>query len=205
MSAVELLRNHLDQLNTAKRQELFEDIFSSTQHMAGLMEQVLVLGRVEAGKLAFRPTSLNLFALCEKLVDESLSATNRRCPIQLTFDDTSAVTSTDESLLRHILTNLLSNAVKYSPPGAPVELTGRHEGPNTVLTIRDHGIGIPEADLPKLFEAFHRAPNVGDIQGTGLGLVIVKRCVDLHGGTIEVTSNVGEGTSFIVRLPVATS
>ncbi len=201
MSAVELLRNHLDQLDHAKRQELFDDIFGSTQHMAGLMEQVLLLGRVEAGKLAYRPAPVDLPALCEKLVDESLSATNRRCPIQMNLDRAFPGASADESLLRHILTNLLSNAVKYSPAGVPVELGLRREGGRAVLTVRDRGIGIPEGDLPKLFQAFHRAANVGDIQGTGLGLVIVKRCVDLHGGTIEVQSQPGAGTTFTVRLP----
>lgn len=203
MSAVELLRNHLDQLDAAKRAELLEDIFGSTRQMAGLMEQVLLLGRVEAGKLAFRPTPLDLVALCEKLVDESLSATNRRCPIQFHAQSVDGLAQADESLLRHIFSNLLSNAAKYSPAGRPVEFTLRREGRNAVFTIRDRGIGIPEAELPKLFQAFHRATNVGDIQGTGLGLVIVKRCVDLHGGSIEVQSDLGEGTTFNVRLPVS--
>jgi signal transduction histidine kinase len=69
------------------------------------------------------------------------------------------------------------------------------------FTVADRGIGIPEEDLPHLFEAFHRARNVGAITGTGLGLAIVKRCVDLHGGTIEVESRVGDGTRFVVTLP----
>jgi signal transduction histidine kinase len=71
-----------------------------------------------------------------------------------------------------------------------------------VVTVRDRGIGIPESELPQLFQAFHRATNVGEIPGSGLGLVIVKRCVDLHGGTISVQSTVGKGTEFRVRLPV---
>ena len=70
-----------------------------------------------------------------------------------------------------------------------------------VFTVQDNGIGIPEADLPTLFEAFHRASNVGDIPGTGLGLVISKRCAELHGGSIAVKSTPGGGTTFVVRIP----
>src|SRR5262245_43740078 len=115
MSAVELLRNHLEVLNESKRRELFDDILSSTRHMAGLMEQVLLLGRVEAGKVGYRPAPLDLGTLCHKLADESLSATNRRCPIEVELDHSLGEVRADESLLRHIFSNLLSNAVKYSP------------------------------------------------------------------------------------------
>ena len=76
------------------------------------------------------------------------------------------------------------------------------EGDEAVLTIQDHGIGIPEADQARLYEAFHRASNVGETSGTGLGLLLVKRCVDLHHGRIQLQSEVGVGTMFTVRVPV---
>jgi len=202
MSAVELLRNHLEQLNEAKRKELFDDIFSSTRHMAGLMEQMLVLGRVDSGKLTFRPAPIYLEGFCHRLVDESLSATHRRCPIEVKFAGELDGARADESLLRHIFSNLLSNAVKYSTAGQAVEFGVARAGVNAVFTVRDRGIGIPEEDLPRLFQAFHRATNVGEIPGTGLGLVIAKRCVELYGGAIEVRSKPGEGTTFTVTLPL---
>ena len=101
----------------------------------------------------------------------------------------------DERLLRHIFTNLLTNAVKYSDAGSAVQFEIVAANADIVCTICDHGIGIPEADREWLFNAFHRGCNVGDRPGTGLGLVIVKRCVDLHGGKIKVESKLGEGTS----------
>ena len=109
---------------------------------------------------------------------------------------------TDKRLLQHIFTNLLSNAVKYSEPGAPVCFEIERAGTEVVCHIRDKGIGIPEADLEWLFNAFYRGRNVGHVTGTGLGLTIVKRCVELHRGSIKVTSEVNRGTNITVRLPM---
>jgi len=202
MSAVELLRNYLDRLPPAKLKELLEDIYTSTLRMSGLMEQMLLLGRVEAGKLGFNFAPLDVAALGRKLVDETLSATNRKCPVQ--FQSVGDFTNAcgDESLLRHIFSNLLSNAVKYSTNGGSVEFTVQRAGSDALFTVCDCGIGIPETDQARLFEAFHRAANVSQIPGTGLGLLIVKRCVELHGGTIAFESHVGTGTTFTVRLPL---
>ena len=202
MSAIELLRHHHGRLDDAQRTQLFDDIHRSTRGMGDLMEQVLVLGRVEAGSVGCRPVPLNLEGLAQKLTDESLSATNRRSPIRWRAENDLAGARADETLLRHIFSNLLSNAVKYSPENSPVDFTCRREGEQAVFTVRDLGVGIPEADRPRLYEAFHRCTNVSDIPGTGLGLVIVKRCVDLHGGTISFTSALNAGTTFTVRLPL---
>jgi len=100
------------------------------------------------------------------------------------------------------LVNLLSNAFKYSPPGSTVQLRLACQDNWATLRIQDQGIGIPLEDQARLFETFHRARNVGNIHGTGLGLTIVKRAVDLHQGTIAVESQVGVGTTFTVTLPL---
>jgi signal transduction histidine kinase len=108
----------------------------------------------------------------------------------------------DESLLRHILNNLLSNAVKYSPPGAEVTLQIHFRNGHALFQISDSGCGIPVADQDRLFQAFQRARNVSKIPGTGLGLVIAKRCVELHYGRIRFQSEEGKGTTFHVLLPI---
>ena len=137
----------------------------------------------------------------------------------------------DEKYLRHIFDNLLSNAIKYSPDGGTVRFdlvcfcdrvkrsysdsaalaslraserasALLRSADRAVFKVQDEGIGIPQEDIPYLFETFHRARNVGTIQGTGLGLAIVKQCVDLHGGEILVESEVGSGTTFTVTLPL---
>lgn len=202
MSAVELLRNYADRLPPDKLKELLQDIYSATLRMSGLMEQVLLLGRVEAGKIGFQVAPIDLEVLGSKLVDETLSATSRRCPVKFRVEGDLNAAYGDESLLRHVFSNLLSNAVKYSPNNSEVEFTVRREGSDAIFSVRDRGIGIPEADRPRLFEAFHRASNVGQTQGTGLGLLIVRRCVELHRGTISFESQENQGTTFTVRLPL---
>ena len=202
MSAIELVRNYHERLTTEKRTELFQDIYSSTRHMAGLMEQMLVLGRVDAGSVSCKIAPCDLEILAGKLTDECLSATNRKCTITWSAEGSLQNAQADEALLRHIFSNLIHNAVKYSPDGGEVLFKIRREGDVAVFQVIDHGIGIPEADQQHLFEAFQRGSNVGDIPGTGLGLVIVKRCIELHGGTLRIESTVGQGTTFTVTLPL---
>src|SRR6185295_4833887 len=107
-----------------------------------------------------------------------------------------------EQLLGHIFTNLLSNAVKYSEPGATVHFAVEWAEQGLSCVVRDQGIGISEDDQQKLFKAFHRGSNVGMRPGTGLGLLLVKRCAELHGGKVQLHSRMGEGTTVTVRLPV---
>ncbi len=107
----------------------------------------------------------------------------------------------DEKMLRHILNNLLSNAIKYSPDSNKVIFELMYQSRQSIFRIQDFGIGIPPSEEDRLFDSFHRANNVGSIPGTGLGLPIVKRAVDLSGGTITMNSQVGMGTTFTVTLP----
>ncbi len=200
LSSAQILSDYLDQLAPADRREHLDAIAKNTKHMASLMEEVLVLSHVESGRLAFEPGPLELATFYRCLVEEVRSATGSTCAVNLAVDADCAAARADERLLRHIFTNLLTNAVKYSPPGAPVEFRIHRENHHAVACIRDHGIGISKADLGRLFSAFHRGRNVGQVSGSGLGLVIVKRCVELHGGSIRVDSKLGEGTTVMVRL-----
>jgi signal transduction histidine kinase len=131
-----------------------------------------------------------------------MSAVNRRCAIELSLTEVPAMIRADKRLLQHIFTNLLSNAVKYSDAGQTVRFEVGPAGEDMLCVIRDQGIGIAEVDQEWLFSAFHRGQNAADRPGTGLGLVIVKRCVDLHGGTIRIESRSGKGTVVTVRLPL---
>jgi PAS domain S-box-containing protein len=202
MSSAEILETYLEQLDPNDRREQLQSIQKNTRRMAGLMEEVLLLGMVEAGKMDYKPDDADLEAFCRHLIDELLSATDRKCPVLFHITGLPEVVQADKRLLRHIFSNLLSNAVKYSPPGSPVEFAIEREGTDALCRITDHGLGIPEQDLAWLFNAFHRGRNVGHVPGTGLGLTIVKRCVELHRGRIAVQSAVGEGTTVTIRLPL---
>jgi signal transduction histidine kinase len=201
-SSAELLRDFYQKMLPAERDEQLESIARNTRRMAGMMEEILVLCRLDAGNLDFQPAALDLNAFCRRAIDEVLSATNRRCQIKLSLNPVPAQARADEQLLGHIFTNLLSNAVKYSEPGATVHFALERDGPDAVCTVRDQGIGISEEDQQHLFKAFYRGGNVGTRPGTGLGLLLVKRCVDLHGGKLQLNSRVGEGTTVTVRLRV---
>ena len=202
MSSAEILENYLDQLEPEDRREQLLSIRKNTRRMADLMEEVLVLGMVEAGKLDFRPADLDFNSFCRRLVDELQSATNNKCLVQIAMPEDATAACADERLLQHVFTNLLSNAMKYSPAGSTVHFEIERDGDTAVCRIRDHGMGIPEADLERLFSAFYRGRNAGQVPGTGLGLTIVKRCVELHRGKIKVESTVGRGTTVTVKLPL---
>jgi PAS domain S-box-containing protein len=201
-SSAELLREFHHQLRPDEREEQLDSIARNTRRMAGMMEGVLALSRLEAGKLNFQPRALDLNLFCKRVVDEVLSATSRRCSIELTVSSGVSEAEADEQLLGHIFTNLLSNAVKYSQPGATVRFAVGRDEHEAVCVIRDSGIGISDEDQQQMFKAFHRGGNVGTRPGTGLGLLLVKRCTELHGGKVRVDSKVGEGTAVTVRLPV---
>jgi PAS domain S-box-containing protein len=202
-SSAEILDDYLDQLDPAERREQLHSIIKNSRRMAGLMEEVLVLGRLDTRHMHFQPAPLDVAALCRQLVDEARSTTDAQCPIEFFMTGLPANANADERLLRHILLNLLTNAVKYSEPGQRVTFRASGDRNQLEFIVTDHGIGIPEAEQARLFEAFRRGSNVGNRPGTGLGLVIVKRCVDLHRGKIAIESRPGQGTTVRVRLPVA--
>ncbi len=200
MSSAEILKAYSDRLTSEEKATHLNDIFEATRHMALMVEEVLVLGRIEAGKMVFKPAALDLAGFCGRIADEVTSATHGRCRIECHVPG-QANAWADEALLRHIFINLLTNAVKYSPAGSVVEFRAEAAGADALFVVRDRGIGIPETDARQLYTAFHRGRNVGETPGSGLGLVIVKSCVELHRGQIEFESRENEGTTFRVSLP----
>ncbi|HTH48058.1 MAG TPA: PAS domain S-box protein [Candidatus Limnocylindria bacterium] len=201
-SSAEILERYQERLPAAERTEHLRAIQSHAWRMASLMEEVLLFGKVEAGRLEFRTAEFDLDEACRRWVQELTLATDRRCPIHLTLGELPTVKHGDADLLRHICSNLLSNAVKYSAAGSPVEFQVERDENDAVFIVRDHGLGIPEADRARLFTAFQRGSNVRHLPGTGLGMVVIRHCLDLHRGTIELDSHEGAGTTFTVRVPL---
>ncbi len=201
LSAEEVLRHYGDRLDAAEKLEVLDSIATSVQRMTRMMDRVLLLGKAEAHMLEFSPAPLDLRALCHELVAEARAQhPQSSCMVSVDVARNVQPGEYDEKLLRHIFSNLLSNALKYSPQGGEVRFKAYLSQGQVVFEVSDQGIGIPADEISHLFESFHRASNVGAIQGTGLGLAIVKNAVETHGGTINVASTAGEGTTFIVRL-----
>ena len=201
LSYAELLKYYDERLPKAEKLEIIKTIEDGVQRMKRMLDRVLLLGKVEAHMLEFRPQPVNLLKICRGLVEDTrIQHPLSRTEITTDFSQTASNGVFDEKLLHHIFGNLLSNALKYSPQGGTVDFRVVSDAAQTVFEVLDQGIGIPQDEIPHLFESFHRASNVGDIPGTGLVLAIVKNAVDLHGGTIHVTSAPGRGTTFTVRL-----
>ncbi|MDI1336570.1 MAG: PAS domain S-box protein [Lacunisphaera sp.] len=202
MGSVELLANHLDQLTPEKRTQIFDRITLSLHRLTAMLNDVLMLSRMDARRTEVRLVALNLGPFVQNIVEEIRSGDHGAHPLVVHLPDAAVSLVTDPNLLHHILSNLLGNAVRYSPAGAAVTVRVECDAWRLRLSVEDHGIGIPPADRARIFESFERGSNVGNIQGTGLGLNIVKRMTDLLGGHITLRSVVGGGTRFTLALPL---
>jgi signal transduction histidine kinase len=201
LSSAELLEHYSYKWSDEKKLQHLRRIQTTVQHLTQLVSDVLILDKAEAGKLEFRPAPLDLVAFCNELVEQMQLTLGDKPRLRFVSHGECPQIYLDEKLLRQMLTNLLSNAIKYSYPGGIVRFDLVCERGEAVFRIQDEGIGIPTEDRQQLFESFHRASNVGTVPGTGVGLAIVKRCVDLHNGQIALESEVGVGTTFTVTLP----
>ncbi|ADI62996.1 PAS domain S-box protein [Trichormus azollae] len=202
LSSAELLEHYHQRWTEEKLLIHLRRIQTAVHRMTEMLDDILVIGKAEAGKLEYKPLFFDLVEYCRQLVEEVRLNLKSQHLIFFTSQCKSISCYMDDKLLGYILSNLLSNALKYSPDGSLVRFTLACKNEQAVLKIQDQGIGIPEENQPRLFESFYRANNVGNILGTGLGLAIVKKCVDIHNGEIYFTSQLGIGTQFTVKLPV---
>jgi len=207
--SAQMLETYSESLTPEKKQEILERMKKAVTNMTLLLEDTLIMTKAEEGRLELNLSLVNLDELCENLAREfELIYRERQINLIKNYSlpessEGKKLIPMDGKLLRHIFGNLLSNALKYSTQKAPVKLEFNCQSDRVTFIVEDKGIGIPESNLATLFEPFSRASNVGAISGSGLGLSIVKQCVDLFGGTIEVESEVGVGTTFTVQLPIA--
>jgi len=201
--AAEMLQNYSNQMTDDKKQLNLQRIQAAINSMNDLLEDVLTLGHVESGKVAIATAPMELVEFCQGLIDSFQMSSGSSYCLKFVCLEPYLKVDLDEKLLWHLLNNLLANAIKYSPQGGTVLLSVEKQADQVCFQVQDWGIGMPLEYQKRLFEPFQRAANVGKIPGTGLGLAIVKRSVDLHGGRIWVESEVGQGTTFFVQLPLA--
>lgn len=211
LSSAENLEYYGHKWTDEKKLQYLHRIKAAVNHLTQLVDDVLIINKADSEQLEFNPKPIDLVSFCQYLTEELQATTQENQQLRFEFQGNCPQAVVDEKLLRQLLTNLLTNAIKYNPNGGQINLELICQSPENcqqgkkkmvIFRIQDRGIGIPQEDRGRLFKSFHRGHNVGSITGTGLGLAIVKKAVDLHGGDISFTSEVGVGTTFIVRLPV---
>ncbi len=201
LSSVQLLDRFNEKWEKEKKQKLFQKIYNAVMQTNGLINNVLLMGKDQSGKLEYRPSRAHFEAFCKQIIEETQIIFGSDVRINTSINTNIGEVVIDTNLLRHIFTNLLSNAVKYSFNNKVIDFAvSNTPGGKTSILIKDRGIGISNEELKNIYEPFHRAKNAGHIKGTGLGMSIVKRCVDLHDGKIEIHSELGKGTSVLVTL-----
>lgn len=191
-------------LSEEKYVDYIYQIQNAVNYMTSLLDDILTINKTEVGKWKFSPSKIDLYDFLQKMVEETRNNATPQHNIILDFKlkDNNAIV--DNKLLQHILSNLLSNAVKYSPDGGNIVLKVKALKSDLEFTVADNGIGISKKDQKNLFETFYRGRNTGKIEGTGLGLSIVKRCVESHGGKLSFKSNLNEGSTFTISIPMMT-
>jgi signal transduction histidine kinase len=192
------------QLNTTQRGYL-RNVIDSSRHLLTLINQILDVAKIEAGRMELEPQETVLPAI-GGAVCAALQPLADKQRITLTADlpaDLPTI-SVDPLRLKQILYNLLANAIKFTPAGGSARLQARTSGSEMVIAVHDTGIGIDPAHLDRLFSDFEQMPHPDGVrpEGTGLGLALTRRLVELHGGTISVQSAPGRGSTFEVRLPL---
>lgn len=198
LSSAELVAHYGDRIGPEEQRTILADLVAAARRMQLMLEDMFTLGQAEAGRLTFQPRLVDVEALCRQALAEVRSAQPGH---RLTIGTLrGGARQLDPRLVQYILSNLLTNACKYSPEGSEVRLT-LDCGEAVRIEVADQGIGVPDEDLPHLFESFRRGGNAGHRPGSGLGLAIVKRCAELHGGEVAVVSKLGQGSCFAVTLP----
>jgi signal transduction histidine kinase len=198
--SAQLLKDSLKPLGEGSQLKNLSRIQSSAKLMNQQLNDLLMVARADAGKMEFNPVSLEMQTFCLNLIEDFQTFGDASRPIQFSKRGKSTHAMVDEKLLYSILSNLLSNALKYSEPHSTVYFMMICEPYVVTFAIRDEGVGIPPDDQPHLYSLFSRGRNVQETMGSGLGLAVVKRCVDLHQGKISVESEIGVGTTVTVRL-----
>jgi len=211
------LRTPLGSINTAahllgnpkvgegQKSHLIQAIQTETTRLSELSTSFLDIARLESGRSQLQIQNCDLGVLlqeCARLMQTQ--ASEKDIDLQVILPSESIFIQGDADKIKQTILNLLSNAIKYNRPGGKIILAAENHNEDVVITVKDSGIGIPAEYLPRLFTKFYRVPGSDkQAQGTGLGLTIVKRIVEAHGGDISVASIQGQGTTFTICLPVA--
>ena len=198
LSSISLIDNYIATGHNEKTVKHVDRIKSSIKNLTNILDDFLSLDKLEQGKVEVEKTTFNIQEFMEDMIEEVRGMRKPEQNILLKLEGEKEV-FLDKKIMRNVMLNLLSNAIKYSGDGKEINVDVMVGNPTTSISVKDHGIGIPEEEQQNLFGKFFRARNSGNIQGTGLGLNIVKHYVGLLNGTISFTSKANQGTTFIIE------
>lgn len=201
LSSASLISKYTETDGQSNRERHIKKIKEAVNHLNDILEDFLSIGKLEDGRLGINNNRFELMEFFNEIIEEVKPILKSGQQINLDIKgDLDFIT--DKRILKNILINLLSNATKFSSENQPIELMVKS---GKILSIKavDHGIGIAKEEIPKLFANFYRAKNAVNIQGTGLGLPIIKRYLNLINGNIEIDSELNEGTTVEIEIPLA--
>lgn len=204
LSSASLLKKYTTTETQEKRERHIEKIRSSVKHLNDLLEDFLSLGKLDEGKVGISASEFSLTELIQDTVDEMKGLTKNNQQIIYQHKGEEEIYS-DKKFIKNILINLISNAIKFSEEGTSILVNSTINDSTAEISVKDKGMGISPEDQQHLFSTFFRGKNVLNIQGTGLGLNIVKRYLDLLGGSIEVYSKLNSGTTISFTIPIKQS
>ena len=202
LSSASLIEQYNQRNEGDKVSKHVQRIKTSVNHLTSILNDFLSLGKLEEGKIDVVKELVSVNDFLSEVEEELTSTLKEGQHLILDCKNGPHHVFSDTRILRHILFNLISNASKYSPAGNPIYVACEQDVNSVSFVVRDEGIGIPDEDKRHMFDRFFRASNAGNVQGTGLGLNIVKRYVELLGGSISFTSEFGKGSVFIVLIPI---
>lgn len=201
LSSASLINQYVERKEIDKVNKHVMRIKSSVNHLTSILNDFLSLGKLEEGKVDVKKEAIQIAEFLKDVKEEITPTLKPGQKLKVSCEPELESVIADSRILRNILFNLISNASKYSEPEKTVAVECFVDKANVRFTIRDEGIGIPVEDQKHMFDRFFRASNAGNVQGTGLGLNIVKRYVELLDGTISFSSAFGKGSIFTVTIP----
>ena len=201
----EILKDNLVELDNQQKQECLENVHASGKHLLELVNDVLDLSKIEAGRMELSYDRFAVLSGVREVHNVIRSLSERRdIDMQIDVDPDTLEIRADKSKFKQILYNLLSNAIKFTAQGGRVWVKASADQGTLIVDVGDTGVGIPQEHHERIFDEFYQLDNATtrQVEGTGLGLSLTRRLVELHGGTISVQSKVGEGSVFTVKIPV---
>lgn len=201
LSSTSLIQKYLELGDTEKTNKHIDRIKSSIKNLTNILNDFLSLGKLEEGKISVNPEDTDVIKFFEEIIEEMQGQAKKGQKIKLNVEKSPKTSYlVDKSILRNICNNLISNAIKYSPENLEIDINFKGKNGSFYFNVIDYGMGIPKDEKKYMFDRFFRAKNVSNIQGTGLGLNIVKKYVDLLNGEISFESEEGKGTKFSVMI-----